>query len=91
MAQIMARQASENNAGLIKEGSALRDEYAGLVETDPEKASELWNKASELMLQATNWKAVWMYPAVMTGVILILFVALFHDKIKPTENDSQDG
>ena len=91
MAQIMGRNAAENAEELTTQGTALREEYTELVKTDPEKAAGLWDKASELLLQATNWKAVWMAPAIMAGIILVLFVVLFHDKVKTDEEKSESN
>ncbi len=43
--------------------------------------------------EVVNWKAVWMVPAGIAGVVLLLFIALFNDHRKPkiTEPEAEIG
>ncbi len=42
------------------------------------EAGRLGGQASELI----DWQSVWLVPCIAAGVILLLFVALFHDRVR---------
>jgi nucleoside transporter len=72
----------------------LRDQAANLPETLRGQAELLWQQAepffgataakwqqsTDLMLEASNWRMIWLIPCIMAGVIMILFFLLFHDR-----------
>lgn len=37
-----------------------------------------------------QWKNFWMFPAIMAGVILVVFAVTFWDRLKPANEDAQD-
>jgi MFS family permease len=39
--------------------------------------------------QISNWKTIWMIPAAIATIVLLLFVLLFSEKNKPIEKFSQ--
>lgn len=78
MARIYGDQKAANYSELAGQAQELRGRYADGGGTE----AALWDKASELLLQATQWKTVWLYPAGMAAVILVLFLLLFHDRVR---------
>jgi nucleoside transporter len=40
-------------------------------------------------LRAMNWKVIWMIPAIFAGVIMVLFVLVFHDRGQPKTTDDK--
>ncbi len=67
----------EDFAELSERAGALK---AQGIEMGGEAGALLIADASELYMQATDWKMVWLVPAVFAGVIMIIFFALFSGK-----------
>jgi len=88
--KIVTHFKADNHDELIAEGGALREESVKIAEESPDKAAELWDKSSEILLSASNWKAIWMYPAVFAAVILVLFFILFKDPKFDKEETNKD-
>lgn len=80
IARIYADQKTANATELSESAADLRDQYAAGGGAD----AELWERASRLLLEATNWQHIWSALAIMAGVILVLFVVLFHDRSRAT-------
>lgn len=76
MAKILGQHKLENSDALITEGGTMRDESLALAES-PDKAAELWDKSTETLLQAYNWKGFWLYPAAFALVVLVIFIIVF--------------
>jgi len=88
MYRILRDKRAPDNVELTDKAAALREEYAEQAEAGAQGAEELWERASELFLRATDWKAVWMYPAVMAAAVMVLFVLLFHDRVSKAGDGS---
>jgi hypothetical protein len=44
----------------------------------------------ELITRAmTDWKYYWLFPACMAAAIVVIFMLLFHDNIKPSEDETK--
>lgn len=47
-------------------------------------------EAAALSETMTQWKSFWMFPAIMGGVVAVIFFLAFWDKIKVTEDDDSE-
>lgn len=84
---------AENITSLETQAKSLRDQWEGLSDQTTAQAAELWQKSTDLLLQTHNWENIWQICAIMAGVIMVLFLALFHDDTKatPTEGEIADA
>ncbi|MCA9068515.1 MAG: MFS transporter, partial [Planctomycetaceae bacterium] len=84
---------AENIATLESPAKALRDQWGDLSDQTTAQANELWQESSKLLLQTHNWENIWQLCAIMAGVIMVLFLVLFHDDTKaaPTEGEVVDA
>ncbi|MEQ8791552.1 MAG: MFS transporter [Pirellulaceae bacterium] len=80
--------------GLESEIVGLRGEGTiAISETDSQRIAELEKQIgdlreqrSELLLQTVDWRMVWGIPCGLAAVIMIAFVALFRDDVRPKES-----
>jgi MFS family permease len=86
MARIYDQQKAANYRELTDEANQLREQYQEGGGTD----EALWERASELMLSATDWKTIWLYPAAMAGVVLVLFFILFNDRVRDQDTTTAE-
>ncbi len=50
------------------------------------------NLDADLLSTTMNqWKDFWMLPAIMAGVVFVIFAAAFWDKVKPEEAEGEPG
>jgi hypothetical protein len=95
--RIVDRYKSVEYDKLVGQAEVFREQYRQLADTNPEQAAQAWNDATQLLLSATNWKAVWMYPCLFALAVLIAFIAMFYDHVnggKKTEDGrlkTEDG
>ena len=63
------------------QAETLRGEYATELDAgDTEQANQLWDQASDLLLQSVDWKGVWWIPAMFALGVLVFFVVSFWEK-----------
>ena len=88
-AQVMGAVVNGNGAvdkgELGAQAAALRGQAADVAGSD---ADALLGQASELLLKADNWSGTWTIPAVLSGLILVVFLLLFWDR--SADGDDQD-
>ena len=70
---------------LVAQAAALRGQAADVAGSD---ADALLGQASELLLKADNWSETWTIPALLSGLILVVFLMLFWDR--SADGDDQD-
>lgn len=76
MQRILNSNKATNAAELTAQATDLRDQAAKAADG----GAALWDQASALLLQATHWKTIWTYPAIMAAVIAVIFFIAFWDK-----------
>lgn len=69
----------------LSQGPALKDAYIfwqrGILLGGHQRA------VSVAAQRAVNWHGIWMFPAIFAGVIMVLFVVVFHDKSAKGEDN----
>lgn len=92
MQRIVSGFKAENADQLEAEARTLREQSAELAEQgDLAGAEELWNQASQLLLQTHDWQTIWMIPAIAAAAIMILFALLFHDRVVNRQSEVTEG
>lgn len=80
---VTAHQTSDAKA-LTEQATALRAKAESLVEAgSADQAQSLLDQASQLLLRATDWQTVWMIPAGMAIVVMLIFIVGFRSKSEP--------
>ncbi|QDT02977.1 Putative nucleoside transporter YegT [Rubripirellula lacrimiformis] len=79
-------EAKAFNAQVVEKTQAITD--ANLQGVPEETVAALVAEKDELRhqeLAAIEWKQLWMKPAIFALIVLVGFVLLFHDRIKPSD------
>jgi uncharacterized protein YbjQ (UPF0145 family) len=84
-AQIMGRIVSAHTPAEAAafQGQATELSRQAFAMTDSEAAQPLFDQAADLGAQAASlmdWQGIWFIPCIAAGVIMILFLLLFHDR-----------
>lgn len=74
---LVAHYTADNHDELTTQAAALREKALTL---SGDAADEMLRQASDLYMQATDWKMVWLVPAIFAGVIMVIFFACFSSK-----------
>lgn len=86
MGRLVGRMTPPEAAALQAESAALAKE--AYATSDMAARSELLARAGELGNQASamiDWQNVWLVPCVAAGVIMLLFIVLFRDRVDTTD------
>ncbi len=94
---IEGQHTTDESKAFNKQVAAKADEIKAADEAGApaEKIEELTVEKTALRkqeLQAIEWKPLWAKPAAFAGIILVLFVLLFHEKgrVKSSDEDSEN-
>ncbi len=92
--KIEGMHTTEESKAFNKQVAAKADEIkaAEKAEASSEEIAKLTSEKTALRkqeLQNIEWKPLWAKPAIFAGIILVLFVLLFHDKVQPKDSSEE--
>jgi nucleoside transporter len=89
--RLVNRYTSATHEALLETANALKAQAVAATGEKAQSLWALWEQASEAVLAARDWQAIWLIPCIMAAVVAIAFFLLFRDNATSGQEQTESA